>query len=69
MEVGRVNKTLYLLNYYIDDEDYRRVILTQLKRGKAAMLWRGRSATGSAGEIRKRYREGQKISWGTGPGH
>ncbi|EEH7833245.1 Tn3 family transposase, partial [Salmonella enterica] len=27
MEVGRVNKTLYLLNY-IDDEDYRRRILT-----------------------------------------
>ena len=24
MEVGRVNKTLYLLNY-IDDEDYRRL--------------------------------------------
>ncbi|WP_249544148.1 Tn3 family transposase, partial [Escherichia coli] len=32
MEVGRVNKTLYLLNY-IDDEDYRRRILTQLNRG------------------------------------
>ncbi len=29
MEVGRVNKTLYLLNY-LDDEDYRRRILTQL---------------------------------------
>ncbi|KAF0667293.1 hypothetical protein L245_21525, partial [Salmonella enterica subsp. enterica serovar Worthington str. BCH-4719] len=28
-EVGRINKTLYLLNY-IDDEDYRRRILTQL---------------------------------------
>jgi TnpA family transposase len=33
MEVGRVNKTLYLLNY-IDDEDYRRRILTQLNRGE-----------------------------------
>ncbi len=33
MEVGRVNKTLYLLNY-IDDEDYRRRILTQLNRGR-----------------------------------
>ncbi|MDQ1212584.1 TnpA family transposase [Pantoea anthophila] len=33
MEVGRVNKTLYLLNY-IDDEDYRRRILMQLKRGE-----------------------------------
>ncbi len=37
IEVGRINKTLYLLNY-IDDEDYRRRILTQLNREKAAML-------------------------------
>ncbi len=34
MAVGRVNKTLYLLNY-IDDEDYRRRILTQLNRGES----------------------------------
>lgn len=27
MEVGRINKALYFLNY-IDDEDYRRWILT-----------------------------------------
>ncbi len=33
MEVGRAGKTLYLLNY-IDDEDYRRRILTQLNRGE-----------------------------------
>lgn len=32
MEVGRVNKALYLLNY-IDDEDYRRRFLMQLNRG------------------------------------
>ena len=38
MEVGRVNKTLYLLNY-IDDEDYRRRILTQLNWEKDAMQW------------------------------
>jgi TnpA family transposase len=47
MEVGRVNKTLYLLNY-IDDEDYRRRILTQLNREKAVMLWPERSVTVSA---------------------
>ncbi|HAJ6425286.1 TPA: hypothetical protein HNC29_24105, partial [Escherichia coli] len=29
-----INKTLYLLNY-IDDEDYRRRILTQLNRGES----------------------------------
>lgn len=33
MEVGRVNNTLYLLNY-IDDEDYHRRIPTQLNRGE-----------------------------------
>lgn len=32
IDVGHINKTLYLLNY-IDDEDYRRRILTQLNRG------------------------------------
>lgn len=33
IDVGRINKTLYLLNY-IDDEDYRRRILNQLNRGE-----------------------------------
>lgn len=33
IETGRINKTLYLLNY-IDDEDYHRPILTQLNRGE-----------------------------------
>ena len=33
IELGRINKTLYLLNY-IDDENYRRRILTQLNRGE-----------------------------------
>lgn len=31
-ELGRIAKTLYLLNY-VDDEDYRRRILTQLQSG------------------------------------
>jgi len=34
IEAGRINKTLYLLNY-IDDKDYRRRILTQLNRGES----------------------------------
>ncbi|EJC9670578.1 Tn3 family transposase, partial [Shigella sonnei] len=34
IEAGKINKTLYLLNY-IDDEDYRRRILTQLNRGES----------------------------------
>ncbi len=33
IEMGRINKTLYLLNY-IDNEDYWRRILTQLNRGE-----------------------------------
>ncbi len=33
-EVGRIGKTLFLLNY-IDDENYRRRILTQLNRGES----------------------------------
>ena len=33
IEVDRINKTIYLLNY-VDDEDYRRRILTQLNRGE-----------------------------------
>jgi TnpA family transposase len=33
-ELGRVAKTLYLLNY-VDDEAYRRRILTQLNRGES----------------------------------
>ena len=33
MEPGRINKTIYLLNY-IDDAAYRRRILTQINRGE-----------------------------------
>lgn len=63
MEVGRVNKTLYLLNY-IDDEDYRRRILTQLNRGEGRHAVARAICYGQRGEIRKRYRErGRKISW------
>lgn len=48
IEAGRINKTLYLLNY-IDDEDYRRRILTPLNRGE------GRHASATAKD--------RKISW------
>lgn len=63
MEVGRVNKTLYLLNY-IDDEDYRRRILTQLNRGKGRHAVARAICYGQRGEIRKRYREGQEDQLG-----
>jgi TnpA family transposase len=63
MEVGRVNKTLYLLNY-IDDEDYRRRILAQLNRGEGRHAVARAICYGQRGEIRKRYREGQEDQLG-----
>ena len=62
-EVGRVEKTLYLLAY-VQDEAYRRRILVQLNRGE------GRHALARAvfhdrkGELRQRYREGMGDQWG-----
>jgi TnpA family transposase len=61
--VGRVNKTLYLLNY-IDDEEYRRRILTQLNRGEGRHAVARAICYGQRGEIRKRYREGQEDQLG-----
>ncbi len=63
MEVGRINKTLYLLNY-IDDEDYRRRILNQLNRGEGRHAVARTICYGQRGEIRKRYREGQEDQLG-----
>ena len=63
IEAGRINKTLYLLNY-IDDEDYRRRILTQLNRGEGRHAVARVICHGQRGEIRKRYREGQEDQLG-----
>ncbi|PSU44554.1 Tn3 family transposase [Photobacterium frigidiphilum] len=63
IEVGRINKTIYLLNY-IDDEDYRRRILTQLNRGEGRHSVARVICHGQRGEIRKRYREGQEDQLG-----
>ncbi len=59
-------KPLYLLNYidYIDDEDYRRRILTQLNRGEGRHAVARAICYGQRGEIRKRYREGQEDQLG-----
>lgn len=64
IEVGRINKTLYLLNY-IDNEEYRRRILTQLNRGEGRHSLARAICHGQRGEIRKRYREGQEDQLGT----
>lgn len=63
IDAGRINKTLYLLNY-IDDEDYRRRILTQLNRGEGRHSVARIICHGQRGEIRKRYREGQEDQLG-----
>jgi TnpA family transposase len=63
IEAGRINKTIYLLNY-IDDEDYRRRILTQLNRGEGRHSVARVICHGQRGEIRKRYKEGQEDQLG-----
>jgi TnpA family transposase len=63
-ELGKITKTLYLLNY-LDDEAYRRRILTQLNRGESRHSLARALFYGRRGEIRQRYREGQEEQLGT----
>lgn len=62
-EIGRVAKTMYLLEY-ISNETYRRRIHTQLNRGES----RGRLARvvyhGNRGEMREKYRTGMEDQLG-----
>ena len=62
-ELGRINKTLYLLPY-IDDETYRRRILTQLNRHERRHNLAREVFHGRRGEVRQRYREGQEDQLG-----
>ena len=62
-ELGRVAKTLYLLSY-LDDETYRRRILTQLNRGEGRHGVARTVFHGQRGEVRQRYREGQEDQLG-----
>jgi TnpA family transposase len=59
----RLAKTLYLLSY-IDDEAYRRRILTQLNRGESRHGVARAIFHGQRGEVRQRYREGQEDQLG-----
>lgn len=59
INLGRIPKTLYLLRF-IDDEDYRRHILTQLNLGESRNGLARTVYHGRRGEIRKKYREGQE---------
>ena len=62
-ELGRIAKTLYLLSY-IDDESYRRRILTQINRGESRHSLSRALFHGQKGELRQRYREGQEEQLG-----
>jgi len=62
-ELGRIVKTLYLLTY-IDDETYRRRILSQLNRGEGRHQLARVVFHGKRGELRQRYREGQEDQLG-----
>lgn len=62
-ELGRIVKTLYLLAY-IDDEAYRRRILTQINRGEGRHSLSRVVFHGQRGEVRQRYREGQEDQLG-----
>jgi TnpA family transposase len=62
-EAGRISKTLYQLNY-VDQEGYRRRILTQLNRGESRNGLARATFHGQRGEVRKRYREGQEDQLG-----
>ena len=58
-ELGRIYKTRYLLAY-LDDESYRRRILTQLNRGEARHSLARAVFYGKRGELQQAYREGQE---------
>ncbi|WP_276321266.1 Tn3 family transposase [Deinococcus fonticola] len=62
-ELGRIAKTLYLLNY-VQDEDYRRKIQRQLNRGEARWVLARLIFHGRKGELRQRYRENMEDQLG-----
>lgn len=62
-ELGRIIKTRFLLAY-INDESYRRRILTQLNRGEGRHSVARAVFHGQRGELRQRYREGQEDQLG-----
>jgi TnpA family transposase len=62
-ELGRIAKTLFLLNY-IDDEHFRRRILIQLNRGEGRHGVARNVFHGQRGELRRRYRQGQEDQLG-----
>jgi len=62
-DLGRIPKTLHLLRL-IDDESYRRGILTQLNRSEGRHALAREVFHGRRGELRQRYREEQEDQLG-----
>ena len=62
-ELGKIAKTLYMLAY-MDDEAYRRRILTQLNRGESRHSVARAIFHGQRGELRQKYRDGQEEQLG-----
>ncbi|KEK21889.1 transposase [Bacillus gaemokensis] len=62
-EFGRIFKTRYLL-LYLNDENYRRKILTQLNRGEARHSLARAVFYGKRGELHQSYRAGQEDQLG-----
>ena len=63
-EPGPPSVSDYARRYYIDDEAYRRRILTQLNRGEGRHQLARVVFHGKRGELRQRYREGQEDQLG-----
>lgn len=62
-ELGRIIKTLHILGY-VDDEEKRRIILTQLNRHESRHKLIRKVCHGERGEIKKAYRQGQEEQLG-----
>ncbi|MBZ9753339.1 Tn3 family transposase, partial [Deinococcus sp. HMF7604] len=62
-ELGRVEKTLYLLRY-VQDEAYRHRIQKQVNRGELRHSVAREVFHGGKGEVRQRYREGMEDQLG-----
>lgn len=63
MHLGRLIKTLHVLNY-IDDEDFRRRILVQLNRQEFRHKLARKIYHGDRGEVRNALRQGQEEQLG-----
>lgn len=63
MHLGRLIKTLHILNY-IDDADFRRRILVQLNRQEFRHKLARKIYRGERGEVRNSLRQGQEEQLG-----